>query len=533
MSAAQSTIYVCSGVRLNSRYDHTIYFDSASAQLTYFRKKVVKTFSNYTFIRKSWNIKVTASMDEASSWSYLYFRNGTGKYYYYFIENVEYISDSTVELTLQMDVMQTYHFDYTLLSSFVEREHCASDQIGEHTIDEGLTLGEFTINNAQQLFELTSDFCILVLSTITLNGVSEETTVDALSMKYGKVFSGLMVSAIDLNDWAAWGNQLENLSTWGKIDGIVNMWLCPKALVQLGGESTWGDGALAKTVAGVRSGGYTAPTYGTTLDGYTPRNKKLFTYPYNFLYVTNNNGGDAVYRYERFSDGLQFNYYSALTPEAGVRLVPYRYNGVQRSSDEDTWDNNHEGLSLPGYPTCAWDSDIYKMWLAQNQNTHAMQMAVGVGSIMAGGLMAVATGGLGTLGGVGLMTSGASQVASLLTASKDQSIQPPQARGSYSGNVALNMDAHTFTFYNKSVTAENARIIDDYFTMYGYKVNRCKVPNRYARAAFTYTKTVGCHIQSNLCNADATKIEEIFDHGITFWRNGDFIGNYALNNPTL
>lgn len=46
-------------------------------------------------------------------------------------------------------------------------------------------------------------------------------------------------------------------------------------------------------------------TYGlkpTKIDGYTPKNKKLLTYPYTMLYVSTRNGKGAVYRFEFFEN---------------------------------------------------------------------------------------------------------------------------------------------------------------------------------------------------------------------------------------
>ena len=36
------------------------------------------------------------------------------------------------------------------------------------------------------------------------------------------------------------------------------------------------------------------------LDGYTPKNNKLLTYPFNYLLVSNNSGTDVIYRFEDF-----------------------------------------------------------------------------------------------------------------------------------------------------------------------------------------------------------------------------------------
>lgn len=544
MSIPQSTIHVCSGVRLNSRYEHTIYFADRSAQLSYFAGKVVKTFSAYSFIRKSWDLNVAATMEEADSWSYLYFTNtANGKRYFYFIDNIEYVNDGTVRLKLQIDVLQTYLFDFDLLECFVERQHVETDSPTAYTIDEGLETGELYDNEVFHWQQL-NDKCILVLATINPNNAETTEPVKALAGNYNGVFSGLKVWAVDSVDWAEWGQQLEALQEKYGGDGIISMWMYPKDLVDLGGENKWGDDDLCKTVDGARDMGAFLPfdRPPTTLNGYEPKNKKLLTYPYCFLYVSNNCGGSAVYHWERFGYYLQpqFTTAGSLSPEGTVKLYPKNYNGLTHTDDNGyvSIDPNYEqGLTIGGFPTCAWDSDIYKMWLAQNQNQLNYAGVTAGASIVGGAVAAVAglaTGNLVAAGaGATAAIGGAQKIGSLLAQKADMAIQPPQAKGSFSSNVNITAGRHTFSFYKKSVTAERAKIIDDYFTMYGYKVNRVKKPNIHARKSHTYVKTIGCHIAAELCNEDATKIEAIFDNGVTFWTDGDRIGRYSDDNSTL
>lgn len=532
MSIPQSTISVCGGVRLNSRYEHSIYFADRTAQLNYFAGKVVKTFSAYSFIRKSWDLNVAATMEEAASWSYLFFTNtANAKRYYYFIDNIEYVNDGTVRLKLQIDVLQTYLFDFELLPSFVERQHVTDDTRGAHTIDEGLETGDL-IDNAVSDFSGIETLCILVLASINPNYADTDKPVPALSGMYNSIFSGLKVWAVNSSDWGEWGAQLDALSEAGFLDGIVSMWMYPKNLVELGGENTWSDGVLCKIVESFPSAGISSNVgfNVSTVDGYTPKNNKLLCYPFNFLYCSNNNGGSAVYKYERFSgSSATFNLYGALSPDAPVLLTPTKYNGVDK--------NFEHALTLGNFPACAWDADVYKMWLAQNQNQHnnaAGQAAIKVGAGAVAGIASLATGNIaGAVGGVGMMYSGVTQISGLLAQKRDMEIQPPQARGQFSTNINIAASKQTFTFYKKSVNAEHAKMIDDFFTMYGYKINRVQKPNIHARKSHTYIKTVGCHIDADLCNEDTIKIEAIFDHGVTFWTNGDRIGQYDDDNSTL
>lgn len=533
MSTPQSIIKICSGVRLDNRYVHSIYFANATDQEEFFAGKVVKTFSAYSYLRKSWSIKVQATAHEARTWNYLYFRNGTGqKVYYYFINNIEYINDNTVELALELDVIQTYLFDFNMLRCFIERQHTPSDNIGEHTVDEDLELGT-PIDNLMSDVTGIEKLAILVLATINPNYADTTTPVQALAGNYNGVFSGLKLWAVDSSQWANWGKQLDALAEAGFLDGIISMWMYPKNLIELGGENTWDDDDLCKTVESfpVNGIGFGMGSRPVNLDGYTPKNNKLLCYPYQFLHCSNNAGGSAVYRYERFEDPAHcnFNLYGSLSPEGTVLMVPLNYNGVAKNFDH--------GLTLGGYPTCAWDSDIYKMWLAQNQNQHnlgAVQSVIKAGSGAVMGIASLATGNIpGALAGVATAYNGASQIAGLIAQRKDMEIQPPQAKGNFSTSTNITAGKQTFTFYHKSVTAETARMLDDYFTMYGYKINRVLTPDIHARKSFTYVKTIGCQIQGNMCTEDMVKIESIFDTGITFWVNGDKIADYSQDNSVI
>lgn len=536
MSKPISELYICSGLLLSPAYKHTIYFDSVENQRAYFQGKVVKTYLDYSYIRHNSAIRVAASMDEALSWDYLFYRNNEGVTFYCFINNVRYINDNVVELETEVDVMQTYMFSYALTPCFIEREHAADDTIGLHTLDEGLELGEY---EAALTMDITSpkELCILVMSTI-----EPMTKVKVVAARYNGVYSGVGIYAVDMEDWNAWGVKLKLLDDEGLSDAIIAMWMYPKALVVLEEGESWEDAAVTHQVhsAGTLTAeGMIMPTsFNTTrfygnenmFGGYYPRNNKLLTYPYNYLYVSNNAGGSAVYRWEAFDfvgETPEFNITGAISPDATIKMIPKNYNGVV---------NNYEhGITLSGYPSCAWNQDVYKLWLAQNQNQQDLSM-ISAGLTIAGGVATAAIGsftGVGLAAGAGAVIHGASQIGQMMAQRKDKSIQPPQARGVYSANVNVATGKQTFTLTAQQITVENARIIDGYFDMFGYKCHRVKVPNRAVRENWTYTKTIDCQIVSNISQTDKLKIESIYDAGITFWKNGDSIGMYTNSNKTV
>lgn len=539
MSAPQSTVYVCSGVRLDARYVNSIYFGSRAAQEAYFAGKVSRTFSACTYLRKTWPLQLQATMEQAKAWNYLYFQNGSGKVYYYFINQIEYKNDSCIILHLELDVLQTYLFDMTLLPSFIERQHTTTDVVGANTIDEGLDVGELTCNQVQHFGN--SRLCIMVMCSINPNSTTQTAANQrALPYMYNGVFSGVKIWAIHPDKWQAWGNQIETLDELGVTDAILAMWMYPMSMVKLAGEATWGDTDIAQPVEAALSEDESLITWAlstppTTVNGYTPKNKKLLCYPYCFAYATDNQGGSAVYRYEKFADRVcTFAMSGSLSPDGGMHMTPQNYNGIEK--------NYHEGMTLSGYPTCAWDSDTYKLWLAQNQNQNTNNLRTAGAKVLAGAALAiggaVATttgvgaipGGAGLATGGGMIVSGLQDIVGQLAQRHDRDVEPPQAKGNFSSSVNITNDEHCFTFYHKSCTAEIAKTIDDFFTMFGYKINRVQTPNINARPAFTYVKTKACNLQGNMCNEDILKVCSIFDNGITWWKDGNKIGDYSQSN---
>ena len=529
MSTPASNITVCTGTGLNNRYQHTVYHTTELGQQFWFAQRAEHTFQGYTYLRKNWDIQVPATMDAAIRWDYLYFKNNT-KTYYYFITNVEYVNDANVRLSLELDVMQTYFFDYVLLPCHIDRQHTTTDNFGEHIADEGLELGEMVFNTNEVDNSLT-EMCILVLSSKSITDPDKipDSFIpeNAMSAMYGKTFSGLWIYAVSLTDVGKWGRYLDKMSADGYIDCIVNMWMYPKSLVTLGGEHTWTDDYCCKLVKDVAEHNISVQNKRYNIDGYQIRNNKLLCYPYQMLYASNNTGGQAIYHYERFKNAPRFRVTGSLTPDGGARIIPLEYNGVDA--------NNEEGLNLTGYPTCAWDSDTYKVWLAQNQNQHAFTEGVGKVKAAGGAVSAVASAltgnAAGVAGGIAMAASGLMDIQAQKAAKADMSVVPPQARGSLSSSITMSAGFQNFSFYNRSVDAQHAKQIDDFFTMYGYKINKIGVPNIHAREGYTFIKTNGCNIRSNLNATDAAKIMSVYDAGITFWVTN--IGNYDHANSPI
>ncbi len=79
---------------------------------------------------------------------------------------------------------------------------------------------------------------------------------------------------------------------------------------------------------------------------------------------------------------------------------------------------------------------------------------------------------------------------------------------------------------------EFLKIIDDYFTRFGYQINRVKIPNITGRPAFNYIE-IGTGENFAYGEVPANSLDEINKiarSGVTIWHNHNNIGNYDINN---
>ena len=87
--------------------------------------------------------------------------------------------------------------------------------------------------------------------------------------------------------------------------------------------------------------------------------------------------------------------------------------------------------------------------------------------------------------------------------------------------------------YNKTIKSEYARVIDNYFLCFGYKINRTKIPNITGRLNWNYVKTVGCNFTGEMSSKDLETIRQVFDRGVTIWHNYDTMLNYNTSNTIV
>ena len=510
-------------------------FSSASAQFDYFNScpKIVEEELYYQ--RKDNYILFPKHIDEIIEYNYVMYQNSnySNKWFYAFITNMEYENDGCTRIYIETDVIQTWYFEITYKASFVEREHVNDDTIGKNVLPEGLQLGEYVTNKKAQWLNNLDGLYTNSNLAIVIGVTSDKDKNAKAGMQVDGIYSGVTYYGFEnsTNDIALLNSWLEDYAQNGISEAIKCMFMIPKELIVIQNNTHLIPGSSATHTRFINTGGTTPveksiDLANTNLDGYSPVNNKLKTFPYSFLMVSNNSGSDVIYRYEDFytvSNNVKtlianpsFKIESVLTPSGSVRMIPYDYKGVH--------ENDLEGLNMGKFPVCSWATDVYTNWLTQN--------GVNIALSVAGSLLATTTGAI-TGNAVGV-ASGILGVANTLGEIYKESLTPPQSEGNINaGDVVTSSGNNDFHFEVRSIKKEMAQIIDSYFSMYGYKVNEVKVPNITGRTYWNYVKTINCNIEGNIPQNDIQKIKDIFNNGVTFWHDPTKFLDYTQSNTIV
>lgn len=502
-----SNIRILHNCPLDTTYEHTIFFNTVAEQTAYFMGLTKHNMTNQSYQRVKKNtMRIAVSAENLYDCNYIMFQNASfgSKWFYAYIESVEYINNITSEITYKIDVMQTWFFDYSLDMCYVEREHSTTDVIGENIQPEPVSLGEYKIKNYQQL---TDYYDLAVIIAIV------DTEGESVSGKrYDGIYGSCTLFAYSSSDVDGINSKINEYLQ--QPEAIVSIYMVPEVLLR---------GARGELPSTAQATSFTlalpsASSIGN-IDGYTPKNKKLFTYPYSYLHVDNSAGSSLALRFELFTGTPGVSVYGCITQPITLVLKPANYKGGSLY--------NAEMLELNSYPTCSWNNDSYKAWMAQNsvpmllgaavQGTNMAQNASNSGSKLGAGISIVSSL-IGTVANVGSQFYSASIAADI-------------SRGHLTnGSPNCAVGVQNFYYGIATITQQFAKVIDDFFTMFGYTCGRVKVPNRNVRPHWTYTKTVGCVITGSVPCDDMKEICSLYDRGITFWKNASEIGNYALDN---
>ena len=265
-------------VRGINRYD-TPYFPNITAQEDYFEGKVYSSLDAWYPPHYDNTIRLTSediNFNKQINYLSLEFN---GKLYYYFIDDIRYIDEDTLEIDITMDVIQTYMFNIDWINSTVSRrliDRWEGDAINRKYIREQLGNGLF---DTITYYEVPYNYPHIVLTSAKSLG---DTTIPATFIYDNQLINDTTYTYLVIDTFKdnmkyqiyTEGNDLylgtsyktKNVMKWNDAPEIERAYMF--MYYQLGTITETGTGELTKLVL---SNSYAGTSFVASLKGGLPR----------------------------------------------------------------------------------------------------------------------------------------------------------------------------------------------------------------------------------------------------------------------
>lgn len=564
----ETEVRLLSHIPLTPGYEHQLTFSSAAAQTTFFQSKTNKLYTDFTYLKEDQTLKVPGGRDSLYSCNYVMYRNKdfSTKWFYAFITKLEYVNPNTTKIHFELDVFQTWQFDFTFRTSYVLREHTkrwntdGSPVI--NTIEENLDYGTEYETVAIENFRPFGDIFFLVIVTKAAmhfsGGVSYVNKINPTKVglpqplnyyvhpfkMIGSVSTVVGGSAYTLSPIL---EVLEGLFTQeGAVNNVVSIYITDYfdnisnvdgtlsfSTADFDRASVADDSAInvntihVKNLNNFRS---TTTNLGDKYSGYAAvTESKLLMHPYTMFVLDDFKGNRVELKNEYVNtSSLVLRYKGSLgtSNKVSYQVENYLYSGASQIPGMEKALINNSPNDLPIL------ADMLSAYLQGNRNAIDNQKNAILFNAAAG-----ATGGMVMGGGAGAVLGTAAGLANSyyqiegLNAKKKDIINTPPSIEKMGGNTSFDYGNGISGVYvvKKQITAEYRTRLTDFFKMFGYKVSALKVPNFKSRQHYNYIQTKGANLTGNVPQDDLIKLKEVFDNGLTFW-HGDYVGDYAKTN---
>ena len=549
---ALTVIKIIKGAPCDDTYSDVIKFGSAGAQAAYFSGLAKYTFSNCSYQRVNNSVasprspltcRIPTVADNVYDCNYVMFQNQAfgSKWFYAFIRRINYINPDTTEIEYEIDSYQTYQFDYTVKPSLVEREHPEDDQLFANLIAEDFAEPFIVSNNSanQQLFSLGDGSYCQVYATQHDSGF-----FSCFQFK-DNIFQG--------TDTFPRPDETSVDTIKGTLNGYV--------------EHAGIDKVCAIVTTPFKLADQHAPVnwvcrMSDSLNGYTPKYKKCFNYPYNYLEISDLAGNKFDYLYEKFSkqtygsDGkisvtindptFKISYFTGYPP--CIKVMPVNYSDISAMGNEN-WDNSFIIGNFPETNFSAGKVDLAVLRGVEDILKLGVSMLFGGATGKSGKAASKITGvrKKGSRGSTAYksaqkqvekgVANGYNEAGGLSQIGDDfVSTLTSHYRG-FNSDIG-NINSRLFNFKENQnyivaqqmcASAEFISKLDQYFDMYGYATNAVKVPNEDSRESWNYVKTDNVIINGSMPVQDMAEIKDMYNSGVRFWHTTD-VGNYSLSN---
>lgn len=501
MPRTPNTTYQLLSVNWDSEYKNLRYFGSVTEQNTWFSGKGVSREGNQT-VRFGFPYTVRGDYETISKYNYMRFRNNqysNPKWWYAFIDRVEYASENTCNVYFTMDAYQSYLGDITFEQCYMEREHTEGDSVP--WTQEPMGAGDVIYTLAETMYPSGGGFVYLMVTSKLRNEDEEQKGARLIDNFADGLYYYMCNDIQQLNDLIDVFSKV-----MGSPEDIKAIYGLPSNMVTYTRNAFWQ--LTSFSIASAR-----AVSRPDKFGDYTPKNKKCFYYPYCYAVASNNQGSTQEYQFEKYDNNA-----IGFSCDGRLGAVPV----LVLMTDPKSKDGTLHDLIISGFPQVSYNSQYFDTYMSRN----GMSLATSIFTTGAGLAASAATGGAAlpiALAGAGSALSTATQIQQA-----KMGANPAQMSPSAMPYLATKNRFNFYIFY--AMSNENyIRKVDQFFTRFGYCVNAIRKPDPTKRSAFYYVKTDGAVITGNIPMEIRRILTNALDSGVTFWRNND-IGNFTQDN---
>lgn len=496
-----SNVHILAGVPLTPAYTDVMTHANAGAQLSYFQSKTKYTMVEAVPLRNG-AVRVPYNYDNLVDCNYLIYQNQnfSNKWFYAFIIGREYINANVTELTLQIDVWETFQFDIFFGTSMIERMHVTDDVAGHYLEPEPLDSSMKVTNVVDRTYYGDEDY------TVAVWYIPQDGGTVANSPIVPNMCQEEIVPLVSMENF--YNTTIKPLIEVGLQDNVIGAVMKPAFL-------TWDGASYRRSIN-------KAQVFGK-LNDYVPVNQKLLTYPFHCIRVASANGVQATYLYEYMHEATMTFVVRGMI---SIDLTLYGYFVGYQTQLEDS--PNMENVSIvSGFPQPLF-CGLQSLGYAQQISAQAMNAVAGIKDKVGAAFQAIKQGlteDMSSVYGdrVGRLTDRVMQSVGDVTESRIRDVERA-AQGSYERIGSLPQSTSSFAawkgnfyFLTESVPQKTAMVYDQYLTRWGYSVNIYATPALNTRSRFNFLKTRGVVIKGNIPTESRIALAAMFDRGVTIW----------------
>lgn len=386
-TANNSECYLIRGVELDSDHDNVLIpLGSTATRANYFldstRYPNKTHYTNLSYIRPELGqIRVNGAITAADyNSNYVMFRNQSheNKWFYGFVQRVEYVSDNAFNILFDLDYINTYMEQLSIQASHIVRAHQATDNFGDNLEAEpfspiikniqGLTIGGEKDEMAYFIYAKKPPVAdsLVANAAYAINNVIQQTVGQGFIVVRGDDNNYMLDMANNSNvsytitcrtgtyyfykaTRTGADSFLAKIYEYiknGYVEELLSVGMCPNVAIRWDSETDQAEDFQGCQV--ISNSNLYLPQ---TIDGYTPHNKKCLTSQYNYIEMEGENVDPLYFEYSTNSDHkIEITYAGSVqggTPIAFATPLNYDQKG---NSNGNHWDGDSAGVQNANSP---------------------------------------------------------------------------------------------------------------------------------------------------------------------------------------